>query len=60
MVKTSTLLWSSITLLGKSTQCTSHLMGVTPYKRTLPSTMEKMKMLAGEKGPVATCEAIDK
>ena len=32
----------------------------TPYKRTLPSTMDRMKKLASEKGPVATFEMIDK
>ena len=33
---------------------------ITPYKRTLPSTMDRMKKLASEKGPVATFEIIDK
>ena len=32
----------------------------TPYKRTQPSTMERMKELSGKLGPVATVEAIDK
>ena len=33
---------------------------ITPYKRTLPSTIDRMKKLASEKGPVATFEQIDK
>ena len=33
---------------------------ITPYKRTLPCTMDRMKKLASEKGPVATLEIIDK
>ena len=32
----------------------------TPYKRTQPSTMERMKELSGHLGPVATVEVIDK
>ena len=32
----------------------------TPYKRTQPSTMERMKELSSQLGPVATVEAIDK
>ena len=32
----------------------------TPYKRMLPSTMDRMKKLASEKGPVAIFEIIDK
>ena len=33
---------------------------ITPYKCILPSTMDRMKKLASEKGPVATSESIDK
>ena len=33
---------------------------ITPYKSTLPSTMDRMKTLASENGLVATCEMIDK
>lgn len=32
----------------------------TPYRHTLPSTIDRMKKLASEKGPVATFEQIDK
>ena len=32
----------------------------TPYKRTQPSTMESMKQLCSQMGPVATMEAVDK
>ena len=31
----------------------------TPYKRTMPSTMNRMKLLASESGPVATVEKVD-
>lgn len=31
----------------------------TPYKHTLPSTMDRIKNLASERGPVATFEMID-
>jgi len=31
----------------------------TPYKHTMPSTMNRIKMLANENGPVATVEMID-
>lgn len=31
----------------------------TPYNRTMPSTMNRMKTLATENGPVATVEMID-